>query len=64
MDFSIPGSSQITHTIDLRDFHVVLLIGTFCILEDIILLHDDKDFEQMEKHLSKSIISLTELEQK
>lgn len=34
-----------------------VLIGTFCILEDIILLHDDKDFEPMETHLSLKVLS-------
>lgn len=34
-----------------------VLIGTFCILEDIILLHDDKDFEPMEKHLHLKVLS-------
>jgi hypothetical protein len=29
-----------------------VFIGTFCLLEDIILLHDDKDFEPRKTHLS------------
>ena len=34
-----------------------VFIGTFCILEDIILLHDDKDFDPMETHLSLKMLS-------
>ena len=29
-----------------------IIIGTFCIHQDIVLLHNDKDFEPMVKHLS------------
>jgi len=34
-----------------------VIIGTFCINENIPLLHDDKDFEPMVKHLSLKSIS-------
>jgi len=29
-----------------------IIIGTYCILEDLPLLHDDRDFEPMVSHLS------------
>ncbi len=32
-----------------------VLIGTFCIMEGMILLHDDKDFDPMVAHLSLKI---------
>ncbi len=35
-----------------------IIIGTFCIIENVPLLHDDKDFEPMEKHLSLKTLSL------
>lgn len=34
-----------------------VIIGTYCILEDLPLLHDDRDFEPMVSHLSLKIIS-------
>ena len=34
-----------------------LVIGTYCIHEDLILLHDDKDFEPMEKYLALKVLS-------
>ena len=34
---------------------VDLIIGTFCIENDIELLHNDKDFEPMEQHLNLKI---------
>jgi hypothetical protein len=34
-----------------------VIIGTYCILEDLPLLHDDRDFEPMESHLSLKILS-------
>ena len=36
-----------------------VIIGTFCIQENIPLLHDDRDFEPMVKHLSLQSISHT-----
>ncbi|HHH52443.1 MAG TPA: PIN domain nuclease [Bacteroidetes bacterium] len=36
-----------------------VIIGTFCISENIPLLHDDKDFEPMVKHLGLKSISQT-----
>ena len=36
-----------------------VIIGTFCINENISLLHDDKDFEPMVKHLGLKSISST-----
>jgi predicted nucleic acid-binding protein len=36
-----------------------VIIGTFCINENIALLHDDKDFEQMVKYLGLKSISPT-----
>jgi len=36
-----------------------VIIGTFCINENIPLLHDDKDFEPLVKHLSLKSISQT-----
>ena len=35
-----------------------IIIGTFCIVEDIPLLHDDRDFDPMTKHLSLRTINL------
>ncbi len=35
-----------------------IIIGTFCIVENIPLLHDDRDFDPMTKHLSLRIINL------
>ena len=34
-----------------------VIIGTYCILEDIQLLHDDHDFDPMVSHLSLKILS-------
>jgi len=34
-----------------------VIIGTYCILEDLPLLHDDRDFEPMVSHLSLNILS-------
>ena len=34
-----------------------VIIGTYCILEDLPLLHDDRDFEPMVSHLSLKILS-------
>ena len=34
-----------------------VIIGTYCILEDLPLLHDDRDFKPMESHLSLTILS-------
>ena len=34
-----------------------VIIGTYCILESLPLLHDDRDFEPMESHLSLKILS-------
>lgn len=34
-----------------------VIIGTFCIVNNIPLLHDDKDFDPMVKHLSLKTIS-------
>ena len=34
-----------------------VIIGTYCILEGLPLLHDDRDFEPMESHLSLKILS-------
>jgi len=34
-----------------------VFIGTYCILEDLPLLHDDRDFEPMVSHLSLKILS-------
>jgi len=34
-----------------------VIIGTYCILEDLTLLHDDHDFEPMVSHLSLKILS-------
>jgi len=36
-----------------------IIIGTFCIVENIPLLHDDRDFEPMMEHLSLKTISQT-----
>lgn len=33
-----------------------VIIGTFCILEELPLLHDDRDFEPMVSHLSLKIL--------
>ncbi|MCD6580853.1 MAG: PIN domain nuclease [Desulfuromusa sp.] len=35
-----------------------IIIGTFCIVENIPLLHDDRDFDPMTKHLSLRTINL------
>ncbi|MCD6188380.1 MAG: PIN domain nuclease [Desulfuromusa sp.] len=35
-----------------------IIIGTFCITENIPLLHDDRDFDPMTKHLSLRTINL------
>ena len=34
-----------------------LIIATFCMIENMALLHNDQDFEPMEKHLSLKTIS-------
>uniref|UniRef100_UPI00405787BF type II toxin-antitoxin system VapC family toxin n=1 Tax=Candidatus Electronema sp. TaxID=2698783 RepID=UPI00405787BF len=34
-----------------------VIIGTFCIIENITLLHDDKDFEPMVEHLALKVVS-------
>ena len=34
-----------------------IIIGTYCILEGLLLLHDDRDFEPMVSHLSLRILS-------
>jgi len=34
-----------------------VVIGTYCILEDLSLLHDDRDFEPMVSHLSLKTLS-------
>jgi len=34
-----------------------VIIGTYCILESLPLLHDDRDFEPMVTHLSLNILS-------
>jgi predicted nucleic acid-binding protein len=34
-----------------------VIIGTYCILEDLPLLHDDRDFEPMVSYLSLKILS-------
>ena len=34
-----------------------LVIGAFCIHENLILLHDDKDFEPMERYLGLKVLS-------
>lgn len=34
-----------------------VIIATYCILEDLPLLHDDRDFEPMVSHLSLKILS-------
>ncbi|NOQ41123.1 MAG: PIN domain-containing protein [Desulfuromusa sp.] len=35
-----------------------IIIGTFCIAENIPLLHDDRDFDPMKEHLSLGTIDL------
>ena len=37
-----------------------VIIGTYCILEGLPLVHDDRDFEPMVLHLSLKILSLDE----
>ena len=34
-----------------------VIIGTFCIMQDIVLLHDDRDFDSLETHLSLKVLS-------
>ena len=34
-----------------------VIIGTYCIIEDLPLLHDDRDFEPMVSHLSLKVLS-------
>ena len=34
-----------------------VMIGTYCILEGLLLLHDDRDFDPMVSHLSLKVIS-------
>ena len=36
-----------------------IIIGTFCIIEGLALLHDDRDFDPMESHLFLNVISPT-----
>ena len=36
-----------------------IIIGTFCIVENISLLHDDRDFDPLTEHLSLKTISQT-----
>ena len=36
-----------------------IIIGTFCIERDFLLLHNDKDFEPMEKHLGLRVYSVS-----
>jgi len=36
-----------------------IIIGTFCIVENIPLLHDDRDFDPLTEHLSLKTISQT-----
>lgn len=38
-----------------------VIIGTFCILEEISILHDDRDFEPMVAHLSLKALSKNSL---
>ncbi|MEW6750896.1 MAG: PIN domain nuclease [Candidatus Latescibacterota bacterium] len=33
-----------------------VIIGTFCILEGLVLLHDDRDFAPLEQHLSLQVV--------
>ncbi len=35
-----------------------VLIGTFCLRNDFPLLHDDRDFDPMEKHLGLKAVRL------
>ncbi len=32
-----------------------LIIGTFCIVENHVLLHDDRDFDPMQRHLGLQV---------
>jgi predicted nucleic acid-binding protein len=34
-----------------------VIIGTYCIMEDLPLLHDDRDFDPMVAHLSLKVLS-------
>ncbi|MBW2706219.1 MAG: hypothetical protein JRD84_07905 [Deltaproteobacteria bacterium] len=34
-----------------------VIIGTYCILEGLPLLHDDRDFDPMAAHLSLKVLS-------
>jgi predicted nucleic acid-binding protein len=34
-----------------------IIIGTFCILEGLLLLHDDRDFDPMVSHLSLKVLT-------
>ena len=34
-----------------------VIIGTYCILEDLPILHDDRDYEPMVSHLSLKVLS-------
>ncbi len=34
-----------------------VIIGTFCILEGLLLLHDDRDFDPMVSHLSLKVLT-------
>ncbi len=33
-----------------------LIIGTFCLVHSLTLLHDDRDFDQMERHLGLQVV--------
>ena len=46
----IAGEISIRKTID-------IVIATFCISGNLPLLHDDKDFEPMEKHLGLKVVA-------
>jgi len=35
---------------------VALVIGTYCIVHDLPLLHDDRDFEAMRRHLGLRVV--------
>ena len=35
-----------------------IVIGTFCISNQLTLLHDDRDFEPMERHLGLTVVDL------
>jgi len=35
-----------------------IIIGTFCIENNVTLLHDDRDFDPMEEHLGLKVVTL------